>query len=705
MRRVVVLTLLVVAAVGAMACPGATPWIADSAPGADPGTSPDLPWLSPDAAGPDATPAEVAWEVDATTDAPDPGEAGDPGTDAAKDAQADAPACAAPTLSFVDPLDDLGKATAGSSVFNLAMGYTSSRDLKVAVRCGTTPLLNIATRWEMINQTVETCQLAAGMVYTDDNGQAVDKLTNVVQKLEQFQVKVSVDGDDTIEPRYFNVVLEPGGYAPLTVGFADYQGAYPMLDSADLRLFKQAANGKPKCADFASVVDVSKAQATVTSPTVSISGTYPFVNLPNLQQDQAQQYTVVGLARAGTGPTRAWACNDADGKVEYGSPTYVELTLKDLPPNLVGTYDVTSTFDLVSGLPPAVATSVSTVAGFFQNPTAEILLLACKLGGSNSTLGSFCGYLFVDPANPDINQLTGTGDIAAQIINAILVGILESNCPYKTDPTLCGKIYWTGKDVSGILGSFQILSTVTFNKEPDGNGFIPAQYVKEVWHSVRLRWTLGKNCLPGDPDCGWQKFSLSQIPGIEDAISGSFDATVLPAWTLTIAPHKLDLKYGTLINFAIEKWLLPKLFGDGSDGLPAVDCYGAMIGSLMAGKACLKTSDCCSATGTCADCCQQFAVNLSNQAGGSLTANLIAGACEALVSTGDTYLRNLLIGLDGTANSLTLGTQATCPLYDVNADLTVDTLGRQDNPCVWDAQWTLGSASYPPKGTFWGSKK
>ncbi len=608
-------------------------------------------------------------------------------------------------LVFVDATDDLGKPTAASSVFNVSLSYTSTRDLKVAVMCGTTPVLNIATKWEKMNETVQSCQIASLMVYSDENGQAVNKLSNVVQKLEQFQVKVSVDGDDTIDPIYFNIVVTPKGYAPLTVGFADYKGAYAMLDSADIRLFKQAANGKPTCADFPSVADVSKAQATVTSPTVSINGTYPFLNLPNLDKDKEQMYTIIGLARVGTGPTQAWACNDKDGKVEYGSQTYVELTLKDIPPRIVGSYDVTSTFDLVSGLPPTVQTVVYAITGFFQNPTAEILLLVCKLGGSNNTLSSFCGYVFDDPSNPDINHLTGTGDIAAQIINALLIGILESNCPDKTDPTLCSKIYWTGQDVSDILTSFQILSTFTFNKEPDDKGFIPAQYTQEVWHSVRLRWTLGKNCPPSDPDCGWQKFSFSQIPGIDNAISGSFDATVLPAWTLSIAPHKLDLKYGALINFAIEKWLLPKLFGDGSDGLPAVDCYGAMIGSLMAGKACLQTSDCCSATGTCADCCQTFAQNLSNQAGGSLTTNLIAGACEALISTGQTYLRNMLTGLDATPDNFTIGTKEPCALYDTNADMKLDTIGKQDNQCKWDAELTIGSATYPPNGTFYGKAK
>jgi hypothetical protein len=606
-------------------------------------------------------------------------------------------------LSFFDETDDSGKSVKSSSVFNMAITFNGERDLKVKVLCGTEPAPNVGVCYEIKNSTLNTCQLTSLMAYSDEDGIAQVKLTNVVQKLEQFQVMVTLCDDDTVEPIYFNVAVTPKGYAPLTVGFAEYKGSYPMLDNAEVRLFKQAANGKPKCADLP-LDQVSKTPATVASPTIPINGSYQFLTLPDLATQLKQNYTIIGLARQDQGPTQAWACNDADGQVEYGGQKYVELVLKDIAPRIKGSYDITNTFDLVSGLPKGVADVIYYITDFFQNPTATLMMLFCNLAGQSGTLHDFCGYLFSDPDNPDIDELTGTGDIAFQIINSILIAILESNCPYPDDPTLCGKIWYTGGDISEILTKFQILSTFTFCGEPDENGLIPETCAKAVWHSIRLRWTLGKECPPSDPDCGWQKFSFSNIPGIDDAITGEFEAVVAPAWTLSIKPHKLNLKYGALINFAIEQWILPRIFGDGSDGLPAVNCYGAMIGSLMAGKACLADSDCCSSVGTCAGCCEQFAENLSSQTSG-LTKNLIAGACEALITTGQNYLRQTLTNLDATPDNFTLATKEPCAIFDTNKDMKFDAIGKMDAQCIWDTQLVIGSASYAPTGTFYGKAK
>ena len=81
---------------------------------------------------------------------------------------ADAPTCTA-KLTFVDATDDLGKPTASASVFNIAMSYTTARDLKVKVACGTQVVKNASVTFEKINETVQSCQLAAGTVYTDEN--------------------------------------------------------------------------------------------------------------------------------------------------------------------------------------------------------------------------------------------------------------------------------------------------------------------------------------------------------------------------------------------------------------------------------------------------------------------------------------------------------------------------------------------------------
>ncbi|NOZ02622.1 MAG: hypothetical protein GXP54_12130 [Deltaproteobacteria bacterium] len=596
-------------------------------------------------------------------------------------------------LDFSLEMGDDDKPCKGQKVCNIVLSYTEDRDLDVTLsECGA-PVSGAAISFEKQGDANGLGQLAAPIVYTGPNGIGSNNIKNTKTATGQFQVKVCVDGAPEIECIYYNIAITPKGVVPLSVGFGDYKGAYPLIDVARVYLFKQGGNGKPTCDDIE--ID-NLPTATVVSPTVSITQTAQFPKLPNLETEKTQNYTIIGLAQAGEGPVQAYGCEDGSTqgkptKVEWGGKTYVELDLKDIPPKIVGSYDITNTFDLVSGLPPQVATVVYTITGFFENPAAQIMLLICQAGGT--TLTDFCGYMFNDPDNPDISDLSTTGDVAFQIINALLIGILESYCP-GNDPTLCGKIYWTASDVSDILTKFQILSTFTFSQEPDETGYLPASACKEVWHTLRIRWTLGLDCPPSDDNCGWKNLSFNAIPGIEETISANFEANLIDNSKLEILPHKLNLKYGALVNFAIEKLLLPQVFGDGSDGLPAVDSYEALIGSLLAGKACLQTND----------CCNQFAVNLTNQTFG-LTLNLVEGACEALMTVGASYLRDMLLGLDATPDNFTIGTKEPCQLYDNNKDMNFDGFGKKTNPCVWDAQLVVGGATYPPDGTFWGTAK
>ncbi len=260
-------------------------------------------------------------------DVPSPGE-----LDALPDGtEADVPACKG-VLWFVDPTDDLGKPALNATVFNMKVLFNATRDLKVRLTCGPNPVPGAGIAFQRIDDTQNTCQLASGKLVTDGSGDAADMLTNVVQHVEKFQVKVSVDGDDSVDPIYFSVLVFGDTWPPLLVSFANYTGTYSMLNGAEVRLFKQAANGGPACADLGGVSDVAKLQAAITTPTIQLTATYPFDHLPNLDTELTQAYTIVGLASTGQGPIQAWACDDTHGKVEYGSQVHVELTLKDVPP-------------------------------------------------------------------------------------------------------------------------------------------------------------------------------------------------------------------------------------------------------------------------------------------------------------------------------------------------------------------------------------
>jgi hypothetical protein len=614
---------------------------------------------------------------------------GDIGVDYVQHDMVDGTCLEKPVFSFVEETGATRKPCKGEPICDEILNYNGDMMLRVQLtQCGS-GIVQKQINWEIINDTLSLGTLDAKYTYTDQDGIAENRV-HVGGKVGKFQVKICVQGMEEVSCLYYNIAVTPKGIEPLTVGFAQYTGMY-LLDMGKVFLFKQDKTSKPKCSDL-NIGNLPT--ATLSSPDILLTQPAVFSELPDLETDQVQNYTIVGLARQGTGPVQAYACNDTDGRVEWGGTRYVELQLIDLLPSLKGSYDITNTFDLVSGLPPNVANVVYAIIGFFQNPTAELMLLICKAGGQS--LQDFCGYLFSDPQNPSIDQLTSTGDIVFQIVNAILIGILQQNCPYEQDPTLCTKIYWTGKDVSEILTKFQLLSTFTFSQEPDKDGYLPSSACSERWHTLRIRWTLGLDCPPNDDTCGWRNIPLGGS-GLPDVITGTFEATVSvqkgqPA--MEIKPHVLLLKYGALVNFAIEKLLLPQMFGDGSDGLPAVDSYEALIGSLLAGRECLVTNDCCS----------KFAEQVTQQTFG-LTKNFVEGACQALIQTGAQYLRQQLTSLDTETGNFTIGTKEPCTLYDVNKDMKIDAFGKKDDQCLWDARLLVGGTTYSPNGTFYGKAK
>lgn len=595
------------------------------------------------------------------------------------------------TLNYVDAMEFPVEG------YHLQLVFNGDRDLKVKVKACDAAVADEWVTFEETQDDKNLCTLEVSGATTGEDGIATVRISSPQEEIEgDCKVKACL-GEDCL---VFNIWVKGKELVPLVVGFETYNGQYPQVNSGTVFIYKNQANGKPNCADIPP--DNTTVTATDKKGPVSLLTTVQFPKLPNLEEgkETAQTYTVRCFASEGTGPSRAYGCVD-DVQVELGARTFIECPLKDIPPKIVGSYDITSTFDMVSGLPPNVATVVNHIIGFFESPTGEVLMLLCDpkiWGSSGGALQDLCNWVFQDPNNPSIGALSSTGEIIRQIVDALLVGLLVSNCPYPDNPQLCEQIYFTGKDVGDILKKFTLQSTMTCTKEPDVNGLIPVGGCREVWHTVILRWTLGKDCPPTDDQCGAISLSLSSLPGIEDTITADIEVTLTDNGTkMHIAKHKVNLKYGALVDFALEKILLPQIFGDGSDGLPAVDSFEAMIGSLLAGKACLQNYT----------CCEEFAANVVGQTSGMLAQNLVEGACDALITTGATYVRSFLTDLDATPDNFELGTFADkpCSIYDTNKDMRYDGIGKKSDPCEWDATLTIGSYEYGPDGTFYGARQ
>ena len=537
-----------------------------------------------------------------------------------------------------------------------------------------------------------------GIAVSDGRGQAaVEQRIVSAQELGQFAVEVTVMDHPEVQPLYFNIVVDPKGRPPLTV-VPEYAGRQP-VDAVKVRLFRQPEDSRNPgsylsagltCAELEPFVrngeETRLPPATILSPEVEMGGSVVFQNVyfEGLEDDLAQMYSVLVTGQDANRVTRVLGCDDEHALVQAGKSINVVVTLYDLPPRLRGTYDVRSEFDLISALPDGVGNVVYHIINFFESPAEEVLTLLCLI--DVSIMNELCDYVFDPQGNP-----TFIGDMAISIVNAIVEGLGQGN--------IWGDILYGGRDVGEILTNLTFLSRITFDAEPDPDGLIDAATAHEVWTSIRYRWTLGIDGCGADPNCGWNEFSFTAID-VGTVVEGQLPAWVntatvdghAPHTLLTIEEHPLNIRYGALLNFIIQKIVLPRLAGgEPPDGLPVVDSYTELIKVILAGRECLVAEASGGPT-----CCHAFAENLVAQAG-TVTVSLVEGACDALASAGATYLENLLLGLDfetgdpNAANAFLIATPPgePCILHDVNEDLQIDALGLAGRPCKWLATLRL----------------
>ncbi len=646
--------------------------------------------------------------ADAAGDAPDsPASAGDvPGDVPATSDVLDVPdgtACPL-VMEFADPMDD------PVHLVNLQMTWHDHRDMRVKVTACGAPATGRDVTFTIVKDVGDMCHLDLAEGPVDEDGMVSVVVASVVNGLSVNQCLGA--GACTIEACaapgtcvQFQVSVDSYGPGPLNVAFGTYEGAFPQLSLGKVKLFKQTSPDQFPCS---SLKANALPTATMGMGPIDITSDATFTTMPGLETELTQTYTLVCTATepGSTDIVKAWGCVD-DVTVEWGKKQCVVCPLNDIPPKIVGGWDITTTLNLQSGLPPQVAMVLNFVIDLLNSPTAGILKMMCEpaiQGTNGGALQAMCGYVFTDPSQPDIANLTTIGEETRGIIDAYVKGIL---CWDPANPWACGDVvYDYGHDVGDIFRTFQVLSTMTCLKEPDASGLVAMGGCKEAWHTAVVHWMPGTTCWPPTtPSCGAVLLPLASMAGMEAAITADIEARMVDQNTkLAITRHAVGLKYGALIDHVIEKFLMPKLLGDGSDGLPPVDSFEAMIAVLLAGKQCLNTGS----------CCNDFATHLIAQSNGALTVNLVEGACDSLVTSGGPYIRKFLLDLDTPTSTFTVGTPVAdglryladqpCAIIDTNGDMKIDDLGKQpvDQQCVWDALFTVGGFNYSPYATFWG---
>lgn len=602
-------------------------------------------------------------------------------------------------LQFYQDFGDDGEPCTGTPTCTVEITFLSDRTLTVSYADSAGPIEGGLLSFDWVEQGAETAlELSKNKVYTDSEGQASVDLEVLQNAPAEFTLRVSVDGNDQVVPITYNVIVSSKLGAPLIVTFVEnYDPVATQFASIETTLYRQSEE-QPYLCDQLDLTEKLPSGGIGLPPVDESIDTIEVPSLPNLETDGEQNYTAVAIATTLQGALVLVGCNDIDGNVVVGSSAVVPITLSPVPPDYTGVYEITTNLDLLSFLPDEVEQILDAIFALFESPTGGIALLACTLGDDVGALDDFCGFIFANPGSPEIGDWgTVWADLIIEVIDAIVIGLISNN-------DVASDIFFTGKDLSDLLTNLELHSEIELRPipgsgkskaMPDSEGYFTVEQGSQIWTEIAFKWTLNSGCDPLDETCGAYVFNFAQFSSQEVAIS-SFEAQVSPSFfDMNIFPHSVNFKYGALLNAILKTFLLPAVFGDGSDGYPKIDEYDEVIQSFMCGKEGLLPQN---------DCCEIFANNIASN-GGSIISNTLEAACESLVPLGAAYLESLLVNLDTDVENLSIQTLTPCTLEDIDGDGQIDNWGSTTAPCNWDMELNLFGASAIFDASFYGVRK
>ena len=516
--------------------------------------------------------------------------------------------------------------------------------------------------------TAEVAKLSSKSASTADDGTAGVGLTLGAGALGMVHAMASVPADPGAGTLTFDIQVAEVATAPLTVG-ANYTGK-ASLAAFEVRLFLQEG-GAPLCSDVHPDAPGGGPSPVLKKP-LALGGKTTFETLPGLDEVGAQSW-LVQVVGPSSGTLLVSGCT-AGVEIKKGTTREVLVDVLDLPLRFQGTYLLSTRMDLHTGLSGPAGVAVDTLIGLFTEPGKTALTLACTDAGG--ILGTVCGYLMDDNGNPNAKGIIVTNAADAAFLDLIKKALGEQE-------------FDVGQTVAQTLEDLRLSSKLTLGGEPavpDGDltRFEPGA-VSEVWETMSFPWKIGAGCAPQNEDCGLITVKLSDI--YETTLSATFGAGVNAKEQLALDVHPVyGFAYGTLVNFIVEKKVLPLLFGDGSTGLPVIDSYDKLAATLFGDELCLLYDDCC-----------EF---FTSKVGPSLPLVpdfLIAQACELAIPAAASTLRDLVVNASG---ELQIGTAQKCQAADFSGDRFVDTLGSKSTQCAWDASFD----DFHPKATFYGQK-
>ena len=479
-------------------------------------------------------------------------------------------------------------------------------------------LSNETISWELVGE-FENHQLDARASTT--NGDGVASVNVETGNLEAtFEVEASASDPDVV-PIRFTVTVASKEAASYVVE-VHYMGARSYTD----REIKVALYKDPEdCADFNPLRPGTAERSEQRGLDAQGFPTrFTFRNLPN-----GDKYTAVATALAIDSDDAivigSFGCSDERPLIENGNdPDPIVVEMIDRLPDVTGTWQITSRFNITEALPEGVQNVLNPLLDFFSDPAGTLVALALDFLQNQFDL--------------DVGSLENIlGAIAEDLLDSVFDSIEFGN-------TSIRDILTAGADVGEILRNFHLQGNLVIPDETVGETGLITQ-AQITYFNLGYRWRL--NCdededYEADPTCGDAFISFDTV-GL-NPVEGMWDGAVTPnpdysvndgrVWfhELSVADHTVDLNYGAVIAYLLEKVALPLLFD------PTVDSLNALLQRFIDCEALFDT-------------------------------NLFVTVCDTAIDEVSNLLRDQLASLSFSSDNFTLGTPATapCALYEQTA--------------------------------------
>jgi hypothetical protein len=430
-----------------------------------------------------------------------------------------------------------------------------------------------------------------------------------------------------------------------------------------------------------------------TTVEVITGGTVPKVIFTALDPGQTLTVIAVGKGRNNSEVHRAYGCNDELPETQKGEVSTAKVEIRDTAPSIRGTYQVTHTFRFKSGLPDRARNIVELIGTLATDPAGFVL-------GTSDTKGLL--ELLADFL-PDDSFVGDKIDslLSKDIIKNALGSVLSNGAKSWVDANAAGWVERSRNVTASIyevLESFTVKGEIQINQTQLGeNGavVIPEGGATQTWNQYSIAEP--GSCNEEGSDCSRRQVSGSSLGSVE----GTFTGTIKNG-KLAIDKHPMTLNYGALMLLAVEKVVLPSIFGS--------SCGNGDEKCNSVGRVLQKMVDC----GAVA----------SKLPGGGFADRLIdvEGACNDVLESAGDKLKNYVVeklNLE-TDNALKLQTpdEEGCELYQpssygAGAWTTrplpyVQQLGDTEadsTRCNWTADLSLAGVETDIDGHFTGDRQ